>query len=74
MLVVGPSARLPTVSLPDSEPLVPEILSAVDFVNREALVVLRQVMTWTTASRWVQSRGPSNLSLRNARDSIDLYK
>lgn len=43
-------ARLPTVSLPKSEPLVPEILAAVDVLDSDTTVVLRQVMTSSSAA------------------------
>src|SRR5689334_20115713 len=38
-------ARLPTVSLAKDEPLVSEMLAAVDVLDRETTVVLRTVMT-----------------------------
>jgi hypothetical protein len=44
---VGPGApaRLPIVSLSDAEPRVPEMLAAVDVLDRDTTVVLRTVMT-----------------------------
>jgi hypothetical protein len=44
-ILVADGAALPTVSLPDSEPLLPEILAAVDVLDSDTTVVLRQVIT-----------------------------
>jgi hypothetical protein len=47
----GSHARLPRVSLSDTEPLVSEILAAVDLLDSDTAVVLRQVMTSANAAR-----------------------
>jgi hypothetical protein len=45
----GPPARLPTGSVADAEPHVPEMLAAVDLLDPDRTVVLRTVMTSDSA-------------------------
>jgi hypothetical protein len=49
LLGSSPPARLPAVSLLSAEPLVPDVLAAVDVLDSDTTVVLRQVMTSSSA-------------------------
>src|SRR3954467_13973112 len=48
--VMVADGRLPSVSLSNPEPLVSDILASIDVLDIDAPVVLRQVMTSTTAA------------------------
>src|SRR3954466_3997601 len=49
-VMVAEGARLPTISLATDEPLLSEILAAVDELDSDTTVVLRQVMTSSSAA------------------------